>query len=138
MKSILVAVLLLTACTTSATEFKFAPPGKAVCAPFEGSFSAADQSGPEERVGGSVRCTGSNEAMSCRITVGGETGPNVFKGAVGVEKGNTFVEAYVRDDEGRKTVRLMGCKLNGRCLVVQMFRPDTKVGLMCIDPTMAK
>jgi hypothetical protein len=133
MKSLFAAALLLTSITASAAEFKFAPPGPAACATFAGSFTTEGQTGPEERIDSVVRCVGQPNSLSCRITLDGETGPNVFTGSVGVDNGKTFVEATRGPNS---TLRLMGCKLNGRCAVVQMFRPQTKVGMMCIDTSM--
>jgi hypothetical protein len=114
-------------------KYRFDPPGNGVCALFRGSFNADGQAGPEEQPDSILgTCSGQRNAMSCRLAMNGELGTNIFTGSVGTKNGKTFVES----SSGVAIYRLLDCRASGRCKVLQMFNGSTKVGTMCVDPSM--
>jgi len=117
----------------SIVRYRFDPPGNGTCALFRGSFTSEGQAGPEEQPDSILGlCSGQRSAMSCRLTMNGETGTYIFTGSVGTQNGRTFVETA----RGGTLFRLMDCRASGRCKVLQMFNGSTKVGTMCVDPSM--
>ena len=136
MKTLIALAIALAATSASAANTSFGKSGGIVaCAGYEGGFLDENQATTVEQTNVKVSCQKPLADGSAVCTLSTPSGSAKYAVVKNPVTANSYVGHQTRK---RYQMRLLGCKLDGRCASLQFWDAVVQQGMMCIDLKLLK